>query len=520
MGQYNFNKQFPYSLLLLFSLLISSFLIIYSWNKGFDLSDEGFYLLMADPLQSNEFNLTRYDLFFKIVHEFFHFEFGIASLRIIRYILYLITLIPLALVVIQHNQLTSRTLIFNISITILLSLFLSYGFQPHSLSYNHLNVFFSSCLIFLIYKLNNNQALSVWKILWLGLILGFIFYIKISTALLLTIVSLVLLIKRHRFTYKLFIIILPLCVFELIFYFRLNQSLLQSVFLHSSLNFNRTDYGIFDLSKNLIVGGVWTSLFFCSGILIAKSSKIKNLYYKTAFIIFILVIILWCLAMVKIAEPWVFLYPAVLLIILGFLSLHYIKKRTRGEDLVIYLLLLFFPFILHAGSNLYFYWVNIHYSFSWVILIFLISKDNPQLRRFVFLLILGSPLLIWDGLWNRPFQQCGIVENINSYSYREGKEIYISTSLFNLLGEIKNRLTEHEEIDLIPLYRNPGINYLLGKQVPYIPGYWDQNHFKAIYKEGKNKRLFIYNGVFELPKFDSEEDIILFTYPRDVVCVE
>jgi len=66
-------------------------------NRGFDVSDEGLYVLLAHPLQENQGGIFNYDLFFKLFHQITGIHFGIVGLRILRLFIYCLGALALAI---------------------------------------------------------------------------------------------------------------------------------------------------------------------------------------------------------------------------------------------------------------------------------------------------------------------------------------------------------------------------------------------------------------------------------------
>jgi hypothetical protein len=124
--------------MLKFLVLLSIVAIIFAMPRGFDISDEGLYVLLADPNQENIGGIFNYDLFFKVIYKFTGLEFGIIGLRIIRLISYFIGAYGLALF--WKNFFESQRLSSSIFLLALAGLFAGYGFLPPTLSYNSISV--------------------------------------------------------------------------------------------------------------------------------------------------------------------------------------------------------------------------------------------------------------------------------------------------------------------------------------------------------------------------------------------
>ena len=70
---------------------------------GFDISDEGLYAFLADPLQPNPQAVFNYDLFFKLIFSLTELKFSLIQLRLLRLLGYLIAAWSLALLTSTGN---------------------------------------------------------------------------------------------------------------------------------------------------------------------------------------------------------------------------------------------------------------------------------------------------------------------------------------------------------------------------------------------------------------------------------
>ena len=71
-----------------FSLLMCLLFIWIGINKGFDISDEGLYVLLTVPTQENQSGIINYDLFFKLIFQVTGISFSLIDLRLIRLVGY------------------------------------------------------------------------------------------------------------------------------------------------------------------------------------------------------------------------------------------------------------------------------------------------------------------------------------------------------------------------------------------------------------------------------------------------
>ena len=105
---------------------------------GFDISDEGLYAFLADPLQPNPQAVFNYDLFFKLIFSLTELKFSLIQLRLLRLLGYLIAAWSLALFF--KNYFAHKKASWQIFSFIFIGICLGYAFLPQTLSYNSLNV--------------------------------------------------------------------------------------------------------------------------------------------------------------------------------------------------------------------------------------------------------------------------------------------------------------------------------------------------------------------------------------------
>lgn len=130
-------------------------LITYTFNKGFDFTDEGNYLLLSNPHQPISHSLYNYDVIFKILYNSLGIELNIVGLRLVRLVGTLGGSIMLGLAIIRLNRkgiLVLPLSKLNIILLVIFFSFSSYTLYAQSLSYNTLILIFSliaiSCLLF------------------------------------------------------------------------------------------------------------------------------------------------------------------------------------------------------------------------------------------------------------------------------------------------------------------------------------------------------------------------------------
>jgi len=179
----------PFSMLVLLFQIISIFMVL---NRGFDFADEGYYIL---GYQANQEIFSANTYFWLIIRKFFSFiQLNISNLRIINFILIstssLFYSVSLSKLLKTHNNITvvfKSKLIFS---TLLIATLNSYSYFPNSLSYYNLTVFLMQIYFGFLFLHNAHDSSSIKLIkysylLFAGIALGVLFFIKITTSLIL-----------------------------------------------------------------------------------------------------------------------------------------------------------------------------------------------------------------------------------------------------------------------------------------------------------------------------------------------
>ncbi|MBL7786629.1 MAG: hypothetical protein JNM36_12040 [Chitinophagales bacterium] len=177
------------NLVLLFLLLPTLLLLVWGLNKGFDLSDEGFHMLLLHfPSESGGFN--RYQWLFSWMN------LGIISSKVVRLLL---TLLSSAIFSwglwrwIQSNSFfKEQHRFFNFTtlyLFITLATFVNYSQQPRTLSYNNLTMVFMQLAVgvFCYFLVLNKQQKPLWQRLFaligIALMLAFLWLTKFPAAI-------------------------------------------------------------------------------------------------------------------------------------------------------------------------------------------------------------------------------------------------------------------------------------------------------------------------------------------------
>jgi hypothetical protein len=291
---------------------------------------------------------------------------------------------------------------------------------------------------------------------------------------------------------------------EFVFGLALGKSGFMSLVDAFQLSQLREGYGFLHVFKSLVVGLFWTVLIFGSG-LFGGLAFHNNRWKKRLLLAFpSFSLAVFSLYWVTITEESMYYALFGILFLMGFLSIHKTKKPCNPKINVLLLGLIFLPFFLHLGSNVYFMRLGVHYLFLWILWIMVWLKTYGEFQQFritafsigIFLL----PVAI-DCLWLRPFDQKSIFHQTEKFVYQRNKTIYIDQEqLFFLQNlEVILEALHAENLEVLPLYAMPGPLYLLNRQIPKTPGIWNTSHFEAYFAKDFKVKVVLFKGLDSLP---------------------
>lgn len=478
---------------------LSLLLILFGINRGFDFSDEGLYVLLAVPNQANDAGIFNYDLFFKLFYKITGLEFGVVGMRILHLVSYLIA--AFSLTVFWKNLNQSKTFSICTYLIALLGLLSGYAFLPPSLSYNSLSVFWAT-VILAILSTNGIPILSQrWiQFIALGISLTAFFYIKITVCLSLSLLSIVYLVIRKDFNWKVFLaLLIPFLSFELVFYSFLGESGILRIIQGYDQIQSRNDYHFISLIKYTAVGVYWVVLVGSPFLALAKIDKRKVGLRRTLTVIGICLLLLISY-FTFITKEWNHIVVLCTSVLIAW-QLGLLKKGSLNSNQKLWLgILLAMPFLLHFGSNVYFLRLGIHYWVFWVLALYFISLKNGTLFSSYPKIVFGLTVfvLVLNGIWLNPFEQEPLWKANKSWEYGEGKVIMLSEKQVKLL-EVLKVYTENKN-SVLAFYRAPGLVYLLGKTIPKSPGLWDKKQVEFYFPAGIQDNLILYQPHDSLPE--------------------
>jgi hypothetical protein len=476
---------------LIFFSLSSISLIVLGINRGFDFSDEGLYLFVADPALNNSTSFLVYDLFFKLLHKISSLEIGILELRILRI---LGTIVSAAALTGFWNAVTfgekSTVPIFWVS---LLGLFCSYAFLPPTLSYNSLSLFITCFwLFFLTYSFPN------WlNSLMIAGLLVCLLYIKAPVAALLILITIILKWKQENF-FILFSVFLILCltVWESLFYFLFEDGLILRIQNISAMQSLRPSYQMLSLIKSTGVGLFWIACaafpFYLISFLNQKFNRKASLLLPIAFFI-----IIGIGYITHITAEWNHLVLLAMAALIGYAIGKTQISLFKHPHFNTLLLLLCLPFVLHFGSNVYWLRLGIYFIVFWILALALL--DQAQMPRFS--LVLGSLtlILVGVGVWVTPFEQEPLWKANRPWKFGNDQELYITDDQHRLLQNLKGQLNKHPNQTTLSAYRNPGMLLLLDHKSPFGYGLWEKSEWTGFLNTYSIPEVIVFHAIDDIP---------------------
>jgi hypothetical protein len=486
------------------ALAISTVLVvIFAIPRGLDFSDEGLYVLLADPRQENIGGIFNYDLFFKFIFRFTGLEFGIKGLRILRLLSYFLG--ALSLSIFWKNIQGAKQISSTIFLLALAGLFAGYGFLPLSLSYNSISVVGVCLWLGIISKRKLTQ--KDW--LWLGIVFLILFYAKVTVCLVFGFLTLIYFgINKEPFYKKLVLLVAPFLILECLFFILFQDNALLRLTGPQGFLQQRQDYGGFLLIKYTAVGIFWSFLgvfmFWISGKLKQNSNK---LYYPLLGLAFITLILVFYWTRITAEWSHIFLLSSLAYIVWYMGQSNEINSNTKTRSLIFILLAI--PFLLHFGSNVYWMRLGIHYWVFWIFATaLLIQNQSPKFQQSYYQIASGASLLIVIiGVWISPFEGKFLWQSNHIWKYKEGKEILLSVQQIEILRKLEKEIGSIKSEKIASLYMNPGILYLLDRHSPHIPGYWKPSQAHAFLGTGGNLDMILFNQRDTFP-FDQKTWIV------------
>lgn len=476
---------------------LSVIIILAGINRGFDISDEGLYALLAVPEQENIAGIFNYDLFFKLFYKLTGIEFGLVGLRVLRLITCILSAISLH--VFWNNYSGSKKFSITIFLICFSGLLASYGFLSQSLSYNSINLMCGSFWLSLI----STRIPRKKTYFLLGTTLALLFYAKITVCIILSFLTLIFLIKKSRKNFvvtQLLQILLPFILMEFLFFWFIGETgITRSIAAQEMLNY-RPDYNFSAIIKYTLVGVFWCLLVILPFLVAGYLNRIGNSYYwiVVTFGVISLIIIGYFTSITGEINHFVLLLT---LALVGFLITASRFSNIKRDQWVLFFLLIIFPFILHFGSNMYWLRLGVHYWVFWLLALLFVIKLENSLGQILFKLVLPllTLLLVINGVSLYAFNNYNYFEKTQTIEYRDNKFIRLSSKEVDFYSSLKKEVKSSDKQKVLPIFMNPGLVYMIGETSPRTPGVWSKHQFDYFYPTSATISLIFFNHAYQFP---------------------
>lgn len=451
------------NLLSWFSLLVCLILILSGINRGFDISDEGLYVMLTVPTQENEAGIINYDLFFKLFFKVTGITFSLVDLRLTRLVGYLFAAVALTQFLKNRFEIVmSRQRLFILST---LGLFSGYAFLPPTLSYNSITVVLGCFWLYCVFSDYSSNR----KAFFLGLILAMMIYVKVTVAFALLFLTVGMFAFRKKLSFQSAVLLFfPILVLECIFWISIKDFALNRLLAAIPLTTSRPGYGFIAMLKSPFIGFIFTLIGLALGGFVAKTKE-QGLGVFIFAVVAVIGFLVWMIRFTHITDEWNHALLLVTSIFLGFLPVHSKSDWCFSTEKII---LFLFPFILHLGSNVYWLRIGIHYWIFWVVLIVICAGTFSD--KLLTAIATISLILVFNGIWWHPFGQDKPLWAHKFEFDRGGDFIKIDKELIDAANQIRAFAEARGLTEMHSAYRIPGLVWLTGLNSPISSNFWDK----------------------------------------------
>lgn len=452
-----FSKWFKYIIIPVNLGLIG--FIIYVSDKGINLTDEGLYLMYANPEQEINSFIT-YNLLFKPFFFLFNLKFSIFALRVLRLFLLIIAALNLYRTISKTYFEGKKGSLFNYMLVIL-SVFPTYLFGPQTLSYNSISLIFSLFATSEIIQLTKSPT-NKSVIIKLSLILCFIYLAKFTTASLLISLTCVLYVYQYWKTKKkefvkggIFFILSLIISFNIMFLIFPETNI--SSILGSITGAHNKSHSFSDMLISWSIGLTKLTPFLLLGYFGGKILDSKSRYNSFFYALFTLAIFVniyiwnWQFESIKIRISLFVFF------LLGTVF-HGFSERFSNEKIILLVVLTFLPFAIYFGTNnppLVYLKTVITF-----LLILVIIFENRIFKQGI-VLVLFCGLLAYemrDEIIRKPYRQFPLTSCTEVIEYN-GSEHFIAPQTKQLISDL-NKVFEQSPLQSDYVF---GVSKLLGE---------------------------------------------------------
>ncbi len=539
-------KQKHLLFFLLFTTFVSLIIIVWSMNKGFNLSDEGFYItgynnLIEFPFWLSAFHYLTNNTLSYIGSGIIFFRLARLLLTIAGSVFLSYTLFGLLKKFNFVKKANEKTTLIALSLFGIIGTFAGYGLGPQALSYNHYTLIFGDLflgLIFLAFTNSQNIKKNLFISGALGIISGLEFFVKIPTTLLLSVLFIcvqVLLFKQIRWfsflnimVYSFFAILsfslisFPSSPIQVLNEYTYVITFISKFYTHD-INYVLYNYkmGFLDFWSCHLVNYV-PGLFY---LIIAFVISIQNRFTRIKPIGRFLLLFLILSMVYSFYKQGYFLSgskhnstaPLIYIALLFLFSLLYIFTKTKAiihtdfflEKAFVVLSLLFLPFICALGTGNFLHVQILFFLNTWFLFIYLIytfsglEKFNFNISISILLITLTvkSTFDVFTGLVVDPYKINGhLWEQTEPLKIQSTNEtIFIDKELMNTIKTLHPIIESENPDALFTSSQLIGLSYIFNKKLIgyawYDSGispkeFFVQSYNKSTLKE-KNKICFM-----------------------------
>ena len=511
----NLTQFFLFSVAL-FCILI----VVWALNKGFDITDEGFYLLSYQPRNSIGYQTSFYGLIVRKIFGWLGTDWF--SIRILRLLL---TVLSSGLLGVgidrmikknydpKHEMSVYATCAFSV-----LGAMVSYSYGPQSLSYNSLNLIFVQFAgMFTLLSLSINSV--KWKnlaIICAGFSCVFILFIKFTTfpLLMLLLAVIILFIEEKEKIKTLAFFFIGVSIGCCILFAVIINPIQFAEIYRTSVRFAVESGGGYDISSQLDAMfellGTSTCLSLIAIVIVCGIQLLKYVSQnkKTELLARIFGVLLFLTGgACFIAAYGVNREDAGMMLFLTLLSLFYFiseriwnysEEKNGLKQMIMGILLLLTPITCSVGTNnLLMENMLLYVSFlAASLLIFSIHFDQ-RIRAALLILFAGASFYSFYNLFvNKPYRILPLIENsVKISEIPEANGLCVDEKTATFLNSIYKSLKENnfrEGDTLLGFFKIPGVVYLMKGTLPGGP-LWSDKNADQFYLQLRMSKTMLYS---------------------------
>ncbi|MCF8295979.1 MAG: glycosyltransferase family 39 protein [Saprospiraceae bacterium] len=479
-NKYNL-KEAIFACLAFTILAIGYFVLLSNLNKGFDITDEGYYI---QSLQDNQITIENYGM--GIVKKLLFGYHELISVRIIRIVLNLI-IVTIAYIVFK-KEVQSKIIL---SLLLFAGLLHSYTFGPQSISYNSISAFFYAVPFLLMYA--SRKRYDLLSLLIAGIFSGIGFLIKPPSGLLSILMILILIyfstgkaISKHSVIYLLVLIL------SVLTYLLINRTL-DDYLIMIFTKFKTASNASWDVSRShsfyqiilklmkFIFNVILLSSFIFGFKKAAKYFFKENWRNKCSNILFIVSSMLAALILIYFESYRYYFSYYIIFIIISYITVDP-DQRIHSRDIPFYILLFLFPAACSFGSNNPTIIAAVFHSLFWFLIIaktMNVYKLGSIIRSSILVFLVVMNFILSYQFY--PYR----INNLSECNYLiNDKGIYVDSELGKLYEELREEINPGNLI--LPIDNLPGLVYLLDGVYPgekvWLWRYFFDNHYSVTSK--------------------------------------